>query len=136
MAYEFTGFFARPAVPQPMTLPPGAVWREIATPFAGIGVRLPGSDDRLLSPPAAEALARQLGLDAADRWVYLRYVCWGGNIDFVYGFGSKNGTVFGPVREDARDAVEAAYTDLMEWFGVASAAALNFPPFVRGFWGE
>lgn len=136
MAYEFTGFFARPAVPQPVALPPGAVWREIAAPFSGIGVRLPGSADRLLPPPEVEALARQFGLGAADRWVYLNYVCWGGDIDFVYGFGWHCGTAFGPIQEDARDAVEAVYTGLMGRFGVAAADALNFPPFIRGFWGD
>ena len=38
--YEFTGYFARPAVPQPVSLPTGAVWREIAVPFVGVGVRV------------------------------------------------------------------------------------------------
>jgi hypothetical protein len=134
--YEFAGFFARPAVPRPAILPPGAVWREIATPFAGVGVWLPGSDDKLLAPPEAEALVRQLGLDAAECWVFLTYVCWGGDIDFVYGFGSRRGVVFGPVKEDARDAVEAAFTGLMEQFGVPGEVVLDFEPFRRGYWGE
>ena len=136
MAYEFTGFFARPSVSQPVPLPQGAVWREIANPFAGVGVRLPHDEDRLLAPLEAENLARQLGLDVADCWVYLTYVCWGGGIDFVYGLGSRHGVPFGPVNEDAREAVEAAYTDLMEQFGVPATVALQFEPFQRGYWGE
>ena len=79
--YEFTGFFARPAVPRPLALPPGADWREIDTPFVGVGVRLPGSDDRLLTPSEAEALAGQLGLDAAGCWVFLTYDTTPGYLD-------------------------------------------------------
>jgi hypothetical protein len=120
VAYEFTGFFARPSVPQPAALPQGAVWREIATPFVGVGVWLAGSDARLLPPAQAEALARQLGLDAAECWVYLTYVCWGGQIDFVYGLGSRRlvehglNVPFGPIKEDAQQEVDAAFTGLME----------------------
>jgi hypothetical protein len=135
--YEFTGFFAKPAVPRPESLPPGAVWRDVAAPFAGVGVRLPASDDRLLLAPSdAEPFIRQLGLDAADCWVYLTYVCWGGKLDFVYGFGSCSGMLFGPIKEDDQDAVDAAYTGLMERFGVCAEGALNFDPFRRGYWGE
>jgi hypothetical protein len=134
--YVFSGFFARPAVPRPVSLPPGAVWREIATPFAGVGVRLPRSDDSLLTPTEVEALARQLGLDAANCWVYLNYVCWGGAIDFVYGLGSRHGVPFGPVKELPFGALEAAYTGLMERFGVPAEVALRFDPFTRGYWGE
>ena len=136
--YEFTGYFARPAVSRPVVLPPGAVWREIAVPFSGVGVRLPDSgDERGLPAPAdVQALARKLGLDAADYWVYLDYVCWGGEIDFVYGLNSHRGVLFGPVKEDAHKAVEAAYSSLMEQFGVPAELALNFAPFRRGYWGE
>lgn len=137
MTYHFAGFLARPSVVHPKSLPPGAVWRDIVTPFVGVGVRLSRlDDDELLSPPEAESLAAQMGLDTAECWVYLDYFCWGGGIDFVYGFGSRNqGIAFGPVWEvDATDAVVSAYTDLMEWFGVPVPNALHFSPFVRGFW--
>ncbi len=143
MAYEFTGFFARPVVPQPTALPPGAVWREIATPFVGVGVRLLGSDHRRLPPPAAEALAHKLGLDAAASWIYLSYVPWGGAIDFVYGLGASRleqyglGAPYGPIEEGgAPAAVQSASTGLMEQFGVPAAVALQFEPFRRGYWGE
>jgi hypothetical protein len=69
--------------------------------------------------------------------VYLSYVCWAGQIDFVYGLGSCGGVPFGPVKEDdAHDAVKAAYTGLMEQFGVSAPVALQFEPFRRGYWGE
>ena len=136
--YEFTGFFARPAVPQPVALPPGVVWRDITSPFVGVGVRLPDLDDQpeLLARPDVETLALKLGLGAADCWVYLTYVCWGGDIDFVYGLGSHRGRPFGPVREDEHGAVEGAYTGLMEGIGVPPEVALEFEPFRRGYWGE
>ena len=138
MAYWFTGFFARPTVQRPETLPRGGVWRDIATPFLGVGVRLSasGDDEELANPADVQALAGQLGLFAADSWVYLSYVCWGGRIDFVYGLGCRDGVPFGPVEESAHDKVKAAYTDLMEQFGISAADALRFEPFVRGYWGE
>jgi hypothetical protein len=76
VAYEFAGFFARPSVPRPEALPEGAVWREITTPFVGVGVRLPALTDSEGLPALADvqALARSLGVSAADRWVYLNYV--------------------------------------------------------------
>jgi hypothetical protein len=135
MTYEFTGFFARPNVPWPANLPQGTVWREISTPFIGVGVRLPGSEDRHPTPAETDMLIRQLGLEAADCWIYLIYVCWGGGIDFVYGFGSRDGVLFGAVKEFARDA-EKVYTDLMEQFGVPAEVALQFEPFRRGYWCE
>jgi hypothetical protein len=92
--------------------------------------------EELPTPADVQALARLLGVVAADRWVYLDYVCWGGDIDFVYGLGSQDGVPFGPVKESDHDKVEAAYTGLMENFGVSTADALRFEPFMRGFWGE
>ena len=136
MAYQFAGFFAQPAVSKPLDLPANAVWREITSPFAGVGVRLP---DLIGSRPAVadvESLASQLGLEKADRWLYLIYVCWGGTIDFVYGVGSSMGTRFGPFEESALDRVERVYTELMGSFGVSPTDALQFPPFIRGYWGD
>ena len=138
MAYEFAGFFAQPTVPCPGTLPPGAAWREITAPFMGVGVRLPSllDGDTLPSPPDLHALATDMRLHAADRWIYLTYICWGGDIDFVYGLGCRGGVPFGPVKEDDHDKVEAAYTGLMEQFGISAEASLRFEPFMRGYWGD
>jgi hypothetical protein len=101
VAYRFAGFFACPTVPRPNVLPTGAVWQNIVTPFDGVGVRLPAFIGKV--PPAAEveALARQFGLYATERWLYLTYDCWAGYIDFVYGLGSRSGEPFGPV--DSRE---------------------------------
>ena len=133
MAFWFTGFFARPGVPRPEVLSPGAVWRDIATPFIGVGVRLAGSDDTQ-SPAEVEALARRLGLDGAESWVFLKYTCWGGRIDSVDGLGSCGGVPFDPISED--DDAENAYLDLMRQFGIPTETALRFEPFHRGYWGE
>jgi hypothetical protein len=136
--YQFAGFFAQPTVPRPKALPEGAAWLSITTPFVGDGVRLPALIDPEVLPPLADvqALARSLGVLDADSWIYLYYVCWGGDIDFVYGLGSRDGVPFGPAEESYRDKVEAVYTALMENFGVSTADALRFEPFMRGFWGE
>jgi len=140
MAYTFEGFFARPQVRRPNFLPPGVEWRTISTPFVGVGVRLPDADDHfggsneLPTPMALQDLAAEFGLNAADSWIYLTYVCWGGAIDFVHGLGCCKGVPFGPVAESEHEKVESAYVSLMEKFGVSAESALNFEPFVRGFW--
>ena len=136
MAYQFAGFFACPPVPRPVDLPVGAAWRGIAAPFVGVGVRLPALVGEVPPPSDVEAFARQLGIHAAARWLYLTYASWGGNIDFVYGLGSLDGVPIGPVEESAHEKVEVAYTGLMEQFGVSADAAMRFEPFERGYWGD
>jgi hypothetical protein len=136
MAYQFSGFFASPPVLRPDVMPAGAVWREVVSPFIGVGVRLSALIGKTPERADVEALARQLGVDAADRWLYLTYDCWGGKIDFVYGFGSRGGLPFGPVKENGLDAVKATYMSLMAHFGVSPEDALRFKPFERGYWGE
>ena len=136
MAYAFAGFFAKPVVTQPDELPAGAVWRIIATPFVGVGLRLPELLDHTPSPAQVTTLARQFGFTEATDWLCLKYVCWGGAIDFVSGLGAREGRPFGVIEESARDKVVAAYTGLMSAFGVSAEDAMQFPPFVRGFWGK
>jgi hypothetical protein len=106
--------------------------------FVGVGVRVPTLIDPEVIPPLddVQALARSLGIFAADRWIYLYYVCWGGDIDFVYGLGSRDGALFGPVEESDHGKAEAVYTGLMEDFGISEEDAQRFEPFVRGFWGD
>jgi hypothetical protein len=134
--YRFTGFFARPAVEQPATLPAGAVRREITAPFAGVGVRLPALAGKEPGLDEAQRLLAEVGLGGAADWLFIDYVTWAGPIDSVYGLGLSGGRAFGPVAESDGDKTRAAYLELMGAFGVAEANALNFPPFVRGFWGE
>ena len=138
MAYRFTGFFARPSVECPTTLPAGAVWRETPVPFIGVGVRVRvfGLADDEPKPDEARRLLAEVGLSDATDWLYLNYVTWAGRIDSVYGLGASGGREFGPISESDVDKTRAAYLELMDAFGVAAADALNFPPFVRGFWGE
>lgn len=135
MAYEFAGFFAKPVVAQPDELPAGAVWRIISSPFVGVGVRLPELLDNTPSAAQVTTLAQQLGFTEATDWVCLKYVCWGGAIDFVSGLGSRKGRPFGAIEESTQDKVVAAYTNLMGAFGVSAEDAMHFPPFVRGLWG-
>jgi hypothetical protein len=134
--YRFTGFFARPAIDCPAVLPAGTVWREITTPFTGVGVRLPSLADDEPGPEEARRLLAEVGLGGAADWLFINYVTWAGPIDNVYGLGSAGGREFGPISESRRETARAAYLELMGAFGVASAAAVHFPPFVRGFWGE
>ena len=134
--YRFTGFFARPAINCTAALPAEAVWREITAPFTGVGVRLPGLANDEPGPEDAQRLLAEVGLGGGADWLFINYVTWGGPIDNVYGLGSSGGSVFGPISESGRESARAAYLELMGAFGVSEADALNFPPFVRGFWGE
>lgn len=136
IGYQFAGYFAQGSVPQPVDLPPGAVWKEIAAPFEGVGVRLPMWITK--TPPVAEveAMARRLGVQHAETWIYLSYETWGGAVDFVYGLGPQAGTAFGPVEDSTYESVEATFTGLMNRLGVSAEDAFEFPPFARGWWGE
>lgn len=142
--YQFIGFFARPGVQRPQTLPPRAIWRNVCTPFNGVGVYLPGLfvDEYgvpvgpLLAVEEIKTLATQFGFDSTKTWVYLEYVCWGGPIDFVYGVSMCEGVRLGPLKMSVMDgSAEEAFTTLMAHFGITPEDALNFAPFVRGYWG-
>jgi hypothetical protein len=135
MAYTFSGFFAKPKLPRPESLPPDSVWREIDEPFHGIGIRLPRFE-RVPLETDVELLTNELALNNAERWIFLHYLCWGGSIDFVYGVGATNGIRFGPMEESARSRVDEAFFTLMAEFGVSREHAQLFEPFKRGFWGE
>jgi hypothetical protein len=136
MAYQFAGFFVATQMPKPDSLPQGAKWREIASPFQGVGVLLPHLIGKVVQSDDVQSLAQVIGITGGMTWIFLQYDCWGGEIDFVFGLGVAAGVPFGPVEESTRDLVEAAYTQVMGQFGVSAKAALNFAPFGRGFWGE
>lgn len=134
--YRFTGIFARPIIKRPSRLPTGAEWRDIARPFAGIGVCLPALAGSKPGQDEARRMLAEVGLSSAVDWLFIDYVTWGGPIDSVYGLGASGGLEFGPFAESDGDNTQATYLELMNKFGVAEADALKFPPFVRGFWGE
>jgi hypothetical protein len=136
VAYLFAGFFVRPAVPRPDVLPKGAVCRDVVSPFTGVGLRIPNLIDVMPDPDTVQVLAREMGLEASECWLYLNYSCWGGAIDFVYGLGARYGEPFGPIEESNFAATEAAYVGLMAQFGLSAKAALRFKPFERGYWGD
>jgi len=136
VVYRFTGFFARPVIKPPATLPAGSVWREVTAPFLGVGVSMSNLVNRDPGLDEARRLLAGVGLGDATDWLFINYVTWAGPIEDVYGLGVSGGRAFGPVAESDDDKTRAAYLELVGEFGVAEADALNFPPFVRGFWGE
>jgi hypothetical protein len=136
MGYRFTGFFARPALAAPTSLQARAVWREITTPFVGVGVRVTGLANDEPAPDEAQRLLAEVGLSNATDWLYLHYCTWAGQIESVYGMGMIAGQLFGPIRDDSRNGTLQAFLQFMASFGITPADALNFTPFVRGFWGE
>lgn len=136
--YKFAGFFAKQQLKPPAASGVDAVWRAINTPFVGVGIRLQEfiDGDELPDPDRVTAIRERLGLGAAIDWLFIIYVCWGGRIDFVYGFGKQGERAFGPVKEFAGPKIEAVYLHLMGEFGVQPEDAMQFDPFVRGFWGD
>ena len=137
MTYRFKGFFVRPAFRLRGDIPAGAIWREINSPFIGIGIRLPDDESdevKLLTIDDILTLSRQLGFETAN-WVYLDYVCWGGQIDFNHGIASSNGLISRTVKAEGEFA-EAAFIQILEDFSIPSDVALNFEPFTRHYWGE
>jgi hypothetical protein len=134
--YQFAGFFAKPVIDLPEILPEGAVWRTISIPFQGVGVRLAALLGESPEPRRVNGLLEQLGLQDSIDWLYLTYVCWGGQLDYVYGLGVRGGQAIGPIEESDEARVDDAYLELMGQFGVEPADARRFPPFIRGFWGE
>jgi hypothetical protein len=136
LAYQFAGFFAKPPIDRQGNLPEGAVWRHIAEPFLGVGVRLPALIGERPAIADVQRLLRQLGLHRATDWLYVTYDCFGGDLDFVYGVGVRGGHHFGPLDESDWSKVEGVYLGLMGEFGVEPNDALRFAPFRRGFWGN
>jgi hypothetical protein len=136
MGYQFAGFFIAAEMPKPESLPKAATWREIESPFRGVGILLPNLIGKVVQSAQVQSLAQEIGIAAGMTWLFLQYDCWGGEIDFVFGLGVAAGMPFGPVEESALSLVEAAYTRVMGQFGISAEAALNFAPFKRGFWGE
>ncbi len=134
--YRFAGFFAKTSIEQPDALPEGAVWRSISAPFVGVGVRLPAMIGESPDPADVDCLLREVGFNTTYDWLYLDYCTWAGRINYVYGLGVAGGRAYGPVSEADVNKAQTAYLTLMSEFGVQSADALGFPPFVRGFWGE
>jgi len=130
----FAGFFATPTVQKPAHLPERVVWREIETPFQGVGIAFPFLRGRVPVVANIMALSTDLGLDAAENWLYINYDCWAGEIDWVYGLGRRGAQAFGPFDEDNTSRTQATYLALMEAFGVGTDDALNFAPFERGYW--
>lgn len=136
MTYEFSGFFARSEIQKPIELQNDSVWREIKSPFVGVGVLLNNLTSETPSVQEVKQLAEKLGFENSGEWIYLTYNCWGGQIDFVYGMYSTHGNLTKILEESDLTKVESAYTDLMACLGVSVEDALNFTPFERGFWGE
>jgi hypothetical protein len=136
MAYWFAGFFAKPIIIRPSLLSEGAVWRDITAPFHGVGVYVGSLINQ--TPPLDEVsnLAQRLGIGGATDWIFLRYICWAGQVEFIYGLGSRGGRRFGPVEASDVGQARDMYVGLIAEFGVEEADALRFPPFERGFWGD
>ena len=135
MPYVFTGFFARPRLVAPEVLPAGAKWRVVTSPFDGIGVSLPHMEEQRPTAHDVEVEAGELGLAAAEAWLYLDYRCWGGPPDLVWGFGKSDRGRIGPLDvSGSSEEARRAFVALMAHFGVSEAGALDVPPFRREFW--
>ncbi|WP_073213236.1 hypothetical protein [Massilia sp. CF038] len=135
MAYQFAGFLAPSdgEIINSSALPAESLIRRITTPFVGVGIRLPSLVGMTPSADEINALAAATGIAQAKSWLYLAYDTWG-NIDSVYALGVQDGKQFGPIDDSNSQTVETTFVDVMARIGVDAKNALQFSPFVRGFW--
>ena len=62
MAYQFAGFFIATQMPKPESFPQTATWREITSPFRGVGVRLPHLIGKVVQSDQVQSLAQEIGI--------------------------------------------------------------------------
>ena len=86
-----------------------------------------------LSFDEATKYLHSLGISNTD-WIFLVYVTWAGQIDYVIAIGSRSGERFGPIEADG-DPAEDAFFEALDAFGLPAGSGVVFAPFERGFWG-
>lgn len=86
-----------------------------------------------LSFDEATKYLHSLGISNND-WIFLVYVTWAGQIDYVKAIGSRSGERFGPIEAD-EDPAEDAFFEALDAVGLPAGSGVVFAPFERGFWG-
>ncbi len=145
MTYIFTGFFIHDInlgkinSTELSQIDGDSVIKEIVKPFHGLGIRLPNYDylrqkTNDIKIDEIKDWATRLGF-YEKRWIFLEYICWGGQLDSVMGLVHHNTGDFINLSSDDYEDVDKVYTELMVHFGVSEDHAMDFPPFYRKFWG-
>ena len=137
MAYHFNGVFIAPC---PVAQSEAAALfdgfgRTIVAPFAGVLVSFKNDwrekDD--LTPLVQLVLERSQQLPDS-RIVCLDYQCWGGDVDFCWGFACQNGQMLGGGElERENDENLAVLRELLGFLGAQLPESGFFAPFELGF---
>ncbi|AJQ93382.1 hypothetical protein [Gynuella sunshinyii] len=134
MAFQFSVFFVRGCDEKAI-----AVYEDVACiksfdkPFSGIGISIPKFTSKDPELDELLALSKTLGLDESGDWAFMIYECFGGSIDYLYGYQNRKGAIYGPITEPSLEKVEDTYVEFMHNFGVGKNKALKFEPFERGY---
>ena len=134
MSFQFSGFFVKKRVPRDINKHKD-VEKVVAIdkPFSGVGISVPKFISKDPTQDELLALASNLGITDGLDWMFIVYECFGGQIDYLFGYQNKNSQTFGPVQDSALDTVENSYIEFMHNFGVGKNKAIKFVPFERGY---
>jgi len=97
MTGQFAGFLVLSITAHPAIIPDGPVWREIAGSFSGVGLLVHDFIGRSVQEHEIRMLALSLGFSTALKWVFLQYVCWACQIEFICGVGVSVWREFNPI---------------------------------------
>lgn len=137
MGYQFSGFFVKDTKPDQInSLDEIEGIKLVEKPFKGIGISVPKFKSKDPSDDELFKLANDIGLTPKMEWMFIVYECFGGQMDYLFGYINKNNETIGPVQESAWDKLESAYIEFMHSFGIGKNKALKFEPFERGFFCE
>lgn len=144
MTYIFTGFFIHHVDLDNIDsielsrIDGDSVIKVIEKPFHGLGIRLPNydylrkkADDVKISE--IKDWATRLGFQGR-KWIFLEYICWGGQLDSVMGTIHQETGEFTHLSSDDNQNADKVYLELMALFEVSKEDAIDFPPFYRKFW--
>ena len=135
MGFQFSGFFVKDISIATLdrSVDGVEIIKEINAPFKGVGISVPKFISKDPSLKELEELASAIGLKLENEWLFMVYECFGGQIDYIFGYINDSGRSVGPIQESALTKVENIYINLMADFNVNEKEALAFEPFERGY---
>jgi len=134
MAYQFSGFFIKRITSSEIVKVSGvSAILTIQDPFVGTGISIPEVAVNELNAGNLVQLAKNLGVKSQHEWMFIVYECFGGVLDYLYGYVHKPTAQYGPVDTSDLETLEEEYLLLMSNFGINAIQAQHFSPFERDF---
>ncbi len=130
MTYVFQGVLAKEDLTS-ADLDKNFIVRAISTPGLKSGIRFASTvgDER-------EVLDCLRGLPLRGEVLYIRYECWGGELDHIEGFRLLDGVVIEESRFSSEDGddPDSLFLSVFQGFGIGLGKDGYFKPFKRGYW--